>query len=354
MFIVGTGTALPNNQYSQEVLTSALADYWGDNIQNTEPLYRLHSRVAVSNRHLAFPIQKYYEFDTWGQKNSAWLEVSEILGEKAIDAAIARAGIERIDIDALVIVSVTGIASPSLDARLINRMGLREDIKRTPIFGVGCVGGALGLTRVADYVKAYPNQNAVLLAVELCSLTLMRDDVTIVNLIATGLFGDGAAAVVVSGQDARPIKANNAITKIEATGSYFYKNTEKIMGWDISEAGFKIVLSQQLMELIKDNLAKNVDHFLAKYSLSRKDISHWLLHTGGPHVLNAMTEALNLDKNDVQRSWDSLDKIGNLSSASILFVLDDFVLNVKPVPGSYGILLAMGPGFCSEMLLLKW
>ena len=272
----------------------------------------------------------------------------------AIDLALQRAGLHRSNIDALFVVSVTGIASPSLDARLINRMSLRRDIKRTPIFGVGCVGGALGLTRAADYVKAYPNHHAVLLAVETCSLTLMRDDFSTVNLIATGLFGDGAGAVVVSGNNHTAADSQHQGPEILGTGSYFYPQTENIMGWDISEAGFKIVLSPQLMEVIRNNLSSNVDDFLAKFNITRSEIKNWVIHTGGPHVLDAMQDALKLQDHDIQKSWDCLERVGNLSSASVLLVLEDVMTNDPPAPGTYGMLLAMGPGFCAEMILLKW
>jgi alkylresorcinol/alkylpyrone synthase len=353
MRISGVASALPENRYPQEILTRALKLYWGNKLTNPEQLERLHSRTGVGSRHLAFPLRRYTEFSSWGETNAAWFEVAQELGERAIDQALKNAGLSRQDLHALFVVSITGIASPSLDARLINRMNLRSDIKRTPIFGIGCVGGALGLTRAADYTLAYPGHNAALLAVETCTLTLKRDDLSTENIIASGLFGDGAAAVIVSGsQTANAQKGSGP--KILGSGSFFYPDTEDIMGWDISETGFKIVLSPRLIELINCNLARDVDTFLSKHGLTRGDIGNWVIHTGGPRVLEAMQGALKLEDRHLERSWDSLSRVGNLSSASVLLVLEDIVESHRPELGTFGVLLAMGPGFCSEMILLRW
>jgi alkylresorcinol/alkylpyrone synthase len=352
--ISGVGSALPEYRYPQEILTQAFKNYWGSRLENPEQFERLHAHMKVATRHLAYPMHRYLEFTTFGDTNAAWFEAAQELGERAIDNALEHAGLSRRDLHALFVVSVTGVASPSLDARLINRMDLRPDIKRTPIFGVGCVGGALGLSRAADYTLAYPNQNAALLAVETCSLTIQRDDLSITNLIATGLFGDGAAAVIVSGSGVGRGGKPDGGPEILGNGSFFYPGTEEIMGWDISEEGFKIVLSPQLMDLIRRNLGRDVDTFLKRHGLTRGDVGNWVIHTGGPRVLEAMQDALGLKQSDAQLSWDSLSRIGNLSSASVLMVLEDSVKNHRPAPGTLGVLLAMGPGFCSEMLLLRW
>ncbi|ARN81120.1 type III polyketide synthase [Methylocystis bryophila] len=354
MRISGVGSALPEHRYPQEMLTQALRAYWGSRLEKPEQFERLHAHMRVATRHLAYPMARYLDFHSFGDTNAAWLEAAQQLGERAIDAALDHAGLARRDLNALIVVSVTGVASPSLDARLINRMNLRPDIKRTPIFGVGCVGGALGLSRAADHVLAYPDQTAAVLAVETCSLTLDRNDLSTANLIATGLFGDGAAAVVVSGARAKRADAQDRGPEIMASHSVFYPESEKIMGWDISENGFKIVLSPQLMDLIRANLGRDVDAFLAGRGLSRADIGNWVIHNGGPRVLEAMQEALGLDEGDAALSWSSLNRIGNLSSASVLMVLEDTVKDHRPEPGTLGVLLAMGPGFSSEMILLKW
>ena len=352
---------MPEHRYSQDTITAALKTiYWNGQLERPERLEQLHTRVGVDYRHFAFPLERYAQFTSWGETNAAWLEVAQELGIRAIDAALERAGLSRHDLDALFVVSITGIASPSLDARLINRMRLRPDIKRTPIFGVGCAGGAVGLSRAADYTLAYPDHTAALLCVEICSLTMQRDDMSTKNLIAAGLFGDGAAAVVVRGSKTAnsPSTGSRIPTRegpqILGCGSVFYPDTEEIMGWDISENGFKVVLSPRLPELIKKNLAGDVDTFLGKYKLRRADIGNWVIHTGGPKVLNAIQDTLGLPDRDLKHSWDSLKLFGNLSSASVLLVLEEILMNHTPAPGTFGVLLAMGPGFCSELILLRW
>ncbi len=350
-------SALPEYRYSQEVITAALKHHWNGSLARPELLDRLHTRAGVEYRHLAFPLERYARFENWGETNAAWLEVAQTLSSRAIDGALERAGLERQDLDALFVVSVTGVASPSLDARLINLMRLRPDIKRTPIFGVGCVGGALGLTRAADYVLAYPGHAAALLAVEVCSLTIQRDDTSTANLISTGLFGDGAAAVIVAGSQRASNQAQGAETAgphIVGSRSIFYPDSEDVMGWKISQDGFRIVLSPRLPDIIKRHLAGDVDAFLQSFGLGRSEIGNWLIHTGGPKVLEAIQDALELGDRELDRSWESLRCCGNLSSASVLLVLENATMRHRPPPGTLGVLLAMGPGFCSEMILVRW
>jgi alkylresorcinol/alkylpyrone synthase len=271
------------------------------------------------------------------------------LGEKAVAGALAGAGLDGRNLGAFFFTSVTGICSPSIDALLVNKMGLCRNIRRVPIFGLGCVAGAAGISRAADYVKAYPDQAAIVLSVELCSLTLQREDISMANLISSGLFGDGAAAVIVAGAD-----CGLAGPTILATRSVFYPDTEEMMGWDISEKGFRIVLSREIPNLVRNNLAHDVDEFLATRGLTRTDIGSWALHTGGPKILEATAEALGLNDGQLDVSWECLRRTGNLSSASVLVVLDEVMKNRRPAPGTLGILAAMGPGFCSEFVLLEW
>lgn len=340
---------MPAHRYDQSVLLRALQDHWGPKVDNPVFMQRLQARVGVEVRHLAIPMEQYIHLNTWGEANRKWIEVALEVGEKALRCALGRAGLTPADLGALFFVSVTGIASPSIDARLINRMGLPLNLKRIPIFGLGCVAGAAGLSRAADYVKAYPDQVAAVLSVELCSLTLQRDDMSAANLISSGLFGDGAAAALVAGADRKA-----AGPEILATKSVFYPDSEHVMGWDISEKGFRIVLSREVPVVVESHLAGDVDEFLADQGLSRNDIQSWVLHTGGPRVLEATASALKLPEGSLDASWSCLRRTGNLSSASVLMVLEEFMMNRRPASGSYGLLAAMGPGFCSELLLLRW
>jgi alkylresorcinol/alkylpyrone synthase len=349
MKIVGAGSAFPNHVYTQQAITAALKHYWQGRLERPESLDRLHANCGVERRHLSLPIEHYARLDTFGKTNTVWIETAEQLGSTAICRAVTPHNIEPQDIDALFFTSVTGISSPSIDARLVNRMKLNPRIKRMPLFGLGCVAGAAGIARAADYLRAFPDQIATLLSVELCSLTWQRDDLSTANLISTGLFGDGAAAVVLAGSD-----TGFEGPEIVATRSSFYPQTEDAMGWEVSEKGFQIVLSPRVVNIIEDNLARDADAFLAEQGLSRADIGSWILHTGGPKILDAVAHALELPDKALEPSWECLKRVGNLSSASVLVVLEDFLGRRRPAPGTYSVLAAMGPGFCSEFVLMRW
>ncbi len=349
MKIASASSAFPKHYYRQEVLLEQLQQYWGERLPSRQVLERLHKNVAVEGRHLAYPHSDYHKISTWGQANDLWINAAQELGEQALCRALHHAGLESKDLGALFFTSVTGICSPSIDALLINRMGLPKNIRRLPIFGLGCVAGAAGIARAADYVRAYPGQAAALVSVELCSLTIQRDDLSVANLISSGLFADGAAAVIVTGSE-----RDAHGPQILATRSVFYPETEEMMGWKISEKGFRITLSPQVPPLIREHLGHDVDAFLDDMGHQRSDIKSWVLHTGGPKVLEATADALDLHDGELDASWECLRKVGNLSSASVLVVLEDVMKNRRPEPGTLGLLAAMGPGFCSELVLLQW
>jgi alkylresorcinol/alkylpyrone synthase len=247
--------------------------------------------------------------------------------------------------------TVTGLAVPSLDARIAGVLGLRPDVKRVPLVGLGCVAGAAGVARLNDYLLGHPDEVAVLVAVELCSLTVQRDDVSIANLVASGLFGDGAAAVVAVGSDRAPDELGQV--QVLASRSHLYPDSERTMGWDVTSTGLRIVLDANVPDLVRAYLGADVDGFLADRGLSRGDVEWWVCHPGGPKVLEAIADALALPRSAVEMTWDSLARIGNLSSASVLHVFEDTLRDRPPRPGSYGMLMAMGPGFCSELVLLR-
>jgi len=349
MQIASAASAFPKNYYPQKFLLEQLQQYWGGRLKNPQMLARLHRNVAVEGRHLAMPYEKYYDLKTWGCANDVWIQVAQELGEQALCRALHHAGLEQSHIGALFFTSVTGISSPSIDALLVNRIGLSPNVKRLPIFGLGCVAGAAGIARAADYVKAYPSQAAALVSVELCSLTIQREDLSVANLISSGLFADGSAAVIVTGDE---LAATGP--EIVATRSVFYPDTEEMMGWKVSEKGFNIVLSPEVPTLIREHLGHDVDAFLGDHGYKRSDIRSWVLHTGGPKVLEATAAALDLHDGQLDASWDCLKRVGNLSSASVLVVLEDVMGNRRPEAGTMGLLAAMGPGFCSELVLLKW
>jgi len=341
--------ALPPHYVDQETLIAAFRDEWAAGHYNVERLEDLHRAVGVGGRHLAVPIEQYRELTTFRARNDAWITAAVDLGEQAAQTALDDAGLTPRDIDHLCFVTVTGLATPSIDARLVNRMGFRADVTRTPIFGLGCVAGAAGTARVSDVLRAWPKRRALLISVELCSLTLQREDVSVANIIASGLFGDGAAALLIEGGE-----IGRTGPEVVATASVFYPDTERVMGWDFVDTGFKIVLSATVPDVVREHVRADVDGFLAAYGLARNDIKHWVAHTGGPKVLKAFEEVLELPPAALARSWQSLREVGNLSSASILFVLGDLLASGEAQAGDLGLMMAMGPGFCSELVLLRW
>ena len=351
MRIAAVGSAFPPHFYDQETLIGAFRALWGKRHHNVERIDRLHRNVMVGARHLALPIEEYARLDSWGKANDAWIRVAQEVGAQAVRSALEQAGLDTGDVDALYTVTVTGVATPSLDARLMNRLQLPSDTRRVPIFGLGCLAGAAGVARAADYLAGHPRDVAVLLSVELCSLTLQPEDLSIPNLIASGLFGDGAAAAVLVGEE-RPEGARGP--RVVASASSFYYDTERVMGWDISEKGFQVVLSAEVPEMVRRHLRQDVDAFLAQHGLTRADVASWVAHPGGPKVLEAMQESLELPEEALAVTWRSLQEVGNLSSTSVLLVLAETMQSHRPAAGSYGLMLAMGPGFCSELVLLQW
>lgn len=346
--IVSVGSALPKHFYDQETLLAAFREQWAERYFNLRRLEDLHRNVLVGGRHLSLPIEDYASIENWGQANDHWIRVATELGGDAVLAALDGAGLAPSDVNTFYFVTVTGVATPSIDARLMNRLGLPPTVKRVPIFGLGCLAGAAGVARAADYLEGHPEEVAVLLSVELCSLTLQREDLSVENLIASGLFGDGAAAAVLVGRGRR----GNGPRVMDSRSS-FYADTERVMGWDVSECGFKVVLSAEVPDMVRRHLRHDVDAFLADHGLERCDIAVWVSHPGGPRVLEAMQEALELPDGALAGAWRTLREVGNLSSTSVLLVLAE-ALASPPPPGSWGLMSAMGPGFCSELVLLRW
>jgi alkylresorcinol/alkylpyrone synthase len=352
MKIVGAASAFPKYHYDQKELCTAFVTYWGDRLPERRKFELLHSNVGVSGRYTSLPIEEYPKL-RFSEANDVWIKTAVELGEQAIPAAAAQAGIDVGEIAAFFFVSVTGIASPSIDARLINKLRLSTSMRRVPIFGLGCVAGAAGISLAADYVRAYPDKFALLFSVELCTLTIQHDDLSVANQISTGLFGDGAAAVIVAGDRAEKKVTTNAGPSIIDTQPVFYPDTEHVMGWDISANGFQIVLSPEVPDVIGNNVGRDLDVLLAKNGLQRSDIGCWMLHTGGPKILRATAQALGVPDDAMWASWEALNEMGNLSSSSVLMVLEK-TMNKRPAPGTWSILAAMGPAFCSELILLRW
>ncbi|WP_411075626.1 type III polyketide synthase [Streptomyces sp. cmx-4-7] len=350
--VAAVHTALPPHRYAQEELTEPIGDLCLAPGADRALLRRLHASTGVRARHLALPIERYAGLGDFGRSNDAWIAAGLDLGEEAVAGALRGAGLEPADVDLLVCNSVTGVATPSLDARLAGRLGLRPDVKRLPVFGLGCVAGAAGLARLHDYLRGHPDDTAVLLTVELCSLTLQRRDDSRANLVAGALFGDGAAALVARGRAAA--EGGGSGPAVIATRSHLYPATGHLMGWDIGAGGFRVVIDAGIPRTVREHLGRPLRAFLAEHGLTTDDIGTWVCHPGGPKVLSAVTDVLGLPDDALDGARRSLAAVGNLSSASVLHVLQGHCGSRRPEPGTWGLLMAMGPGFCSEFVLLRW
>ncbi|MDJ0344455.1 3-oxoacyl-[acyl-carrier-protein] synthase III C-terminal domain-containing protein [Streptomyces sp. H10-C2] len=343
--------ALAPHHHAQNEITDMVARTCLPEGADRRVLDRLHRSAKVRSRHMTLPLEKYTELDGFGAANDAFIAGATALGAKAVRGALHSAGLSATDVDLLLFTSVTGIATPSIDARLAVRLAMRPDVKRLPLFGLGCVGGAAGLARVHDYLLGRPDHVAVMLSVELCSLTFQRADASAANLVATALFGDGAAAVVACG--AARSEALLGPTIVDSR-SRLYPDTEHVMGWNIRDTGFQVVLDPAVPDVVRRHLADDVQGFLGDHGLKPKDVTAWVCHPGGPKVLQAVAESLELPDGALDITWRHLADVGNLSSSSVLHVLRDTLAERRPPPGSPGLLLAMGPGFCCELVLLRW
>jgi len=354
MRLLGVRGVLPDHRYPQHEITRAFAGAMGPGV-NLALLDRLHRNSGVETRHTALPLERYAQLRDFGESNDAFIAAGVDLGARAVVEALKAVDLAPTDVDLLVSTTVTGLAVPSLDARVAGRIGLREDVVRIPIVGLGCVAGAAGVARLHDHLVGHPDAIAVLMSVELCSLTLQRDDPSVANLVGSGLFGDGAAAVVAAGsrRAAQLLDGGPGQPEVLAARSRLYPDTERTMGWDIGAGGLKIVLDSAVPDVVRTHLGGDVRRFLDDHGLTHDDVEWYVAHPGGPKVLEALQEALDVDRDALALTWDSLRRIGNLSSASVLHVLADTLALRPPRPGSYGLMLAMGPGFCSELVLLR-
>ena len=389
--IVAVHSAFPAHRYPQADLTRTVASLAGMDAGTDEAdrpggadragradrrhqralLERLHGNAGVDTRHTAFPLADYGALGPTA--NDRYIEEATALGERALRGALAASGLDAGDLDLLIVTSVTGVAVPSLDALLMPRLGLRADLKRLPVFGLGCVAGAAGLARLHDYLLGWPRHAAALLAVELCSLSLPRSSVTTADLVASALFGDGAVALVATGTRgrgrtrarARPERgrpdqgrsgpvAGPALPRVISTRSEVYPDSGGALGWRLGPDGFRIVLTAELAEVVQRRLGESVTGFLAEHGLTVDDIGTWICHPGGPKVLDAAQRALKLPADALASSRQSLAQVGNMSSASVLHILELTIADNAPAAGTFGMMIGLGPGVSAELVLLRW
>lgn len=363
-YIAAIRSAFPPYRYPQAEITDMVADLGGLSRARRSLLARLHANSGVDYRYLALPIEEYRDVYGIGPSSERYARAATELAEQALHGALSAAGVLACDLDLLIVTSVTGVIVPSIDALLIPRLGLRSDIKRLPVFGLGCVAGAISLARLHDYLLAWPEHTAALVSVEVCSLCWPRTEITTADLVVSGLFADGAVAVVVQGEQAagehgrsaRPGGQFGATTgpRIIATHGEVCPDSTDALGWRLGPDGFRIVLTTDLSDVVERELAAVVTSFLAGRGLTVDDIGTWMGHPGGPKVIEAVQRSLKLPDSAMAVSRQSLAEVGNLSSASVLHVMELSQAQCSPPAGSYGVLVGLGPGVSVELILVQW
>jgi alkylresorcinol/alkylpyrone synthase len=371
-YIAATATAFPDTYYPQDVLATVLRKYCMTMLLDfdLDQIDRFFTNVQIKGRYFALPLDSFYDPPGYGTTAPRSITASVDLCETAVTTLLDRAQVNPQDIDQITSTSLT-IAIPSVDIRLMNRLPFSTSLKRLPMGGVGCLGGALGLARVADYLSGHPQDAAIFIAVELAStlwqgslqgdlhymLSRLPEDPALYSdvistLVTAALFGDGAGAVLMVGRE-HPL-AKPGLPQIVDSQSALIPNSEHLMGMEVVDTGMRNILRPQVGEFVKVGVRQAVDGLLSRHNLTLDRIAHWIVHPGGPKVIQAIEEEFGLEGQTLQLSRDTLEKVGNLSSPTVLYMLDAFLANERPAPGTYGLLIGMGPGFAQEALLLQW
>ncbi len=350
-YLAGVSTATPPNILEQQDAKYLARQLFGSQADHLLPAF---DNALIDRRHFATPMEWFSQPHTFTETNDRYIETSLLLAEEAINSLAQQCSIGIEEFDAIFFVSTTGLSTPSIDARLFNRIPLNKHIKRIPIWGLGCAAGVASIARASEYVRAFPTHRALIVSVELCSLAFQLNDHSKSNIIAAALFADGAAACLVVGDEVE--QTQNAFSHPSILGSLstIYPDTLNVMGWRISSEGFKIVLSKNIPSIVTTLVRENIEELLAAHGISIQDIKHYAAHPGGAKVMEAYAEALALKNGELQRSLDILREFGNMSSATVFFILEKLLRETESKSGTYGLVSALGPGFSSELVLLRW
>lgn len=347
--ICAVATFVPPHVLSQNEVKAFARNLFAESFGDIDRLLPIFQNGQVETRHFCMPMEWFAHSHTFAQKNELYQEWAVRLGTQAARNCLEKTDLTIEEIDHIFFVSTTGMATPSIDARIMNRMKASPHTRRTPIWGLGCAGGAVGLSRAADYVKAYPKARVLLIAVECCGLTFQHEDRSKSNLVATSLFADGAAAVLMEGEECERALGGPSILY---TMSTLWPDTEQVMGWEMNEGGLKVIFSQSIPQLVHTHFKTAVFAFLKRYGLTPKDLTHYITHPGGYKVIEAYAQVFDTPLDSFSHALAILRRFGNMSSVTVLFVLDLF-LKQGIQKGEYGLISALGPGFSSELLLIK-
>lgn len=343
--VLSVATAVPPHRIGQGEVKDFARGMFGEVYRDIERLAPIFDNVAVESRYFCVPLAWFSEDHTFPEKNDLYVEHALDLSEKASRRALDRAGVAPEEVGAVFFVSTTGLATPSLDARLIFRLGLSGHTRRVPIWGLGCAAGAAGLARASEYARLYPDQRVLLVSVELSGLTFQRSDRSKSNLVSTSLFADGAAAALLGAGGSGP--------EIVGSHSTTWPETERVMGWELVETGLKVQLSKSVPTIVRERLEEDLLAACASLGLDYGDVRHFVLHPGGAKVLDAFEDVLGMERGGLAFSRSVLREYGNMSSATVLFILERFMRGGEHAPGDLGLLSAMGPGFSAEHVFFR-
>ncbi|MGH7595270.1 MAG: type III polyketide synthase [bacterium] len=347
--IINIAPAVPNNRIDQKLAVDFVCNLFSNSPLDIERLLPVFMNTCIEERYSCATLEWFKKNHSFHEKNRLYVENAIALCEKAILSALRQTDIAPQRVGHIFFVSTTGVATPSIDAHLFNKIDFSSSIRRTPIWGLGCAGGISGIARAADWLKAYPDQIALVVTVELCTLTFIRNDLSKSNFIAASLFGDGAGAVLLCGDEC-PISADRTISII-ASDAVTWKESLDVMGWEVNDDGLKVLFSKDIPSIVHKSAKPIIVDFLARNDLQLADISAFLSHPGGAKVIQAYQTALALPEEKTKYMWEVLQKFGNMSSATVLFVLDKFLKSDDYLPGKKLLSCSLGPGFSSEMIL---
>lgn len=358
-YILSVGTALPEHVVMQHEAAEFALRHFAGKLARHSQLMSIFANTRIAKRHFVVPLTWFSAPDrSLKERNDLYLTGAEALSLAAAQQALDRAGVAPKEVDFVVFVSTTGLATPSMDARLITKMGMRATTKRVPVWGLGCAGGVAGLARAAEFVRAFPDKLALLVSVETCSITFQFHDFSKKNFVATSLFADGAAAAVVVGEQRAALRSSDGsvpptLLAIVGTHSMLFPNSEHVMGWDIVDTGLSVIFAPEIPARIARDMHPVVNDFLNEHGLCTAALSHYVLHPGGARVIEAYCEAFNLEEVALQTSCDVLRECGNMSSPTVLFVLERTLRERRIASGQLVLMGALGPGFSAELALLK-
>ena len=347
-FISAVATIDLPNKASQQTVKQQARDMFAADFPQVDRLIHAFDNTEIIQRNFAKPLPWYAQSNSFEDRNNAYIELALEYSIQAIETAVTKAGIDKTDITDLIFISTTGLSTPSLDALIINEMRLNKHINRVPVFGLGCGGGTSGMAKANTLAKANPDAVVLLVAVELCSLTLIKTDYSKSNFIGSSLFSDGIAACIIKGDNHK--QSDIQVNYVTASSKLYYDSLE-VMGWEFQNEGFKVVFSKDIPTFIHQNILSDITEFLNKHHLQLSDIQNFIFHPGGKKVLDAYVDSLKVEGDFLKHTREVMNNYGNMSSASVLYVLEKFIS--EGFTDGYGLMLAMGPGFSSEMVLLN-